>query len=272
LRPCGEVPHRGAIPWARWAVPADAYLRCADGPGRFENFPHQRPQAALPTSSRQTVLIKKAAAEVNAAARTAGTRRFAKAIVTAADEILKTAGCATSFVVDVYQARRGAPPRTKHECQRGCWPNRASGASRRGPRHVPAGIHPNDHVNMGPSRPTTCFRRRHGLRCSSARLALVGAARDLADSLALKSDAFRPRDQDRPHAPAGRRADHPSVRSSAVTPRCIRRGGRGRSFTRPRQLEELNIGAHRCRHRVECRRRIPARAAVIHTSGSRRPN
>jgi aspartate ammonia-lyase len=130
-----------------------------------------------------TVLIKKAAAQANAALGRLP-RRIAQAIVKAADEIL-AGSFRDQFVVDVYQAGAG----TSHNMNANeVLANRASEllGGRRGEYTV---VHPNDHVNMGQST--------NDVYPTATRLALLmmlpdllASARGLADGLDEKSAQF----------------------------------------------------------------------------------
>src|SRR5215218_8502269 len=124
-------------------VPADAYYG-VQTQRAVENFPISG-MAAPPELVTATVLIKKAAAEANAALGRLD-RAVAAAIVRAADEILG-GGLRDQFVVDVYQAGAG----TSHNMNANkVLANRAAeilGA----PRGEYARVHPNDDVNMGQS-------------------------------------------------------------------------------------------------------------------------
>ena len=109
------------------------------------------------------------------------------------------------------------------------------------PRGTYTRVHPNDHVNMGQST-NDVFPTATRLALLLGAAPLVAAARALADSLARKADEFARRAEDRPHAPAGRRADdaRPGVRRL----RRVRRAAAPTTWRRaPTQLHELNIGA-----------------------------
>ncbi|HEV3485317.1 MAG TPA: aspartate ammonia-lyase, partial [Vicinamibacterales bacterium] len=130
-----------------------------------------------------TVLVKKAAAEANAAlARLDGA--VADAIVRAADEILGGA-LRDQFVVDVYQAGAG----TSHNMNTNeVLANRASellGGRRGEYTHV----HPNDHVNMGQST-NDVFPTATRLATLAMLPDVLAAARELSDGLAAKSREF----------------------------------------------------------------------------------
>jgi len=124
-------------------VPADAYwgvqtLRAV------ENFPISGLRAH-PTFIAAMAMIKRAAAETNAAAdRLDG--RIAVAIVRAAQEVID-GGLRDQFVVDVFQAGAGT---SFHMNMNEVLANRALALLGR-PRGDYAAIHPNDHVNLGQS-------------------------------------------------------------------------------------------------------------------------
>src|SRR5437016_7316067 len=162
-------------------VPADAYYGVQTARA-VENFPISglRAPADLVTA---TILVKKAAAEANAALGRLDTD-VARAIMLAADEIL-AGGLRDQFVVDVYQAGAG----TSHNMNANeVLANRASEmlGERRG---TYTRVHPNDHVNMAQSTndvfPTAT---RIALLLGSA--PLVAAARALAESLARQAGDF----------------------------------------------------------------------------------
>src|SRR4030095_13347269 len=162
-------------------VPADAYYGVQTARA-VENFPISGLRAA-PDLVTATILIKKAAAEANAAL---GRLRadIAAAIVGAADEILG-GRLRDQFVVDVYQAGAG----TSHNMNANeVLANRA--AERLGePKGAYTRAHPNDHVNMGQST-NDVFPTATRLALLSASAALVGSARGLRDALARKAAAF----------------------------------------------------------------------------------
>ncbi len=162
-------------------VPSSAYygiqtLRAA------QNFPIsglRAPRALLDA----TVLVKKAAAETNAALGRLEAD-VARAIVDAADEVLAGA-MADAFIVDVYQAGAG----TSHNMN----VNEVL-ANRAGERlGAPLGsylrVHPNDHVNMGQST-NDVFPTATRLALLAGAGPLAAAAHALSDSFARKADDF----------------------------------------------------------------------------------
>src|SRR5919201_907833 len=168
-------------PLGELQVPTDAYYG-VQTMRAVENFPISglRAPADLVTA---TVLVKKAAAEANAALGRIDLA-LARAIVSAADEIL-AGRLRDQFIVDVYQAGAG----TSHNMNANeVLANRAAEILGE-PRGVYAHVHPNDHINMGQST--------NDVYPTATRLALlvgagplVRAARDLADSVARKADEF----------------------------------------------------------------------------------
>jgi aspartate ammonia-lyase len=162
-------------------VPSEAYYG-AQTARAVENFSISglRAPADLVTA---TILVKKAAAEANAALGRLD-EAVARAIVSAADEIL-AGRFRDQFVVDVYQAGAG----TSHNMNANeVLANRAAellGETRGTYRRV----HPNDHVNMSQST-NDVFPTATRLALLMASDPLVKAARDLGDSLARKSDDF----------------------------------------------------------------------------------
>jgi aspartate ammonia-lyase len=162
-------------------VPADAYYGIQTARA-VVNFPISGLRAH-PDLVTATVLVKKAAAQANAALGRLD-RRIADAIAAAADEVLG-GQLRDHFVVDVYQAGAG----TSHNMNANeVLANRAAemlGGTRGSYTHV----HPNDHVNMGQST-NDVFPTATRLSLLLGSAALVRAARDLADSLAAKADEF----------------------------------------------------------------------------------
>src|SRR5216117_3285263 len=124
-------------------VPDDAYYG-VQTQRAVDNFPISglRAPADLVTA---TILVKKAAAEANAALGRLKPE-VASAIIRAADEILSGA-LRDQFVVDVYQAGAG----TSHNMNANeVLANRAAELLG-GARGTYTRVHPNDHVNMGQS-------------------------------------------------------------------------------------------------------------------------
>jgi len=168
-------------PLGELQVPADAYYGVQTARA-IENFPISglRAPADLVVA---TVLVKKAAAEANAALGRLDPA-VARAIVSACDEIL-SGQLRDQFVVDVYQAGAG----TSHNMNANeVIANRAAEilGERRGSY---TRVHPNDHVNMGQST-NDVFPTATRLALLMGAGPLVAAARALADSLAGKSDEF----------------------------------------------------------------------------------
>src|SRR5438067_1944562 len=168
-------------PLGELQVPADAYYGVQTARA-VENFPISglRAPADLVTA---TILVKKAAAEANAAL---GRLKpdIAHAIVKAADEIL-SGQLRDQFVVDVYQAGAG----TSHNMNANeVLANRASEilGERRGTYKR---VHPNDHVNEGQST-NDVYPTATRLALLLGAVSLVAAARALSESLARKGDEF----------------------------------------------------------------------------------
>src|SRR5580765_1566243 len=155
-------------------VPAEAYYGVQTARA-VENFQISdlRAPADLVTA---TILIKKAAAEAN---RDLGRLdpTVANAIVAAADEIL-AGGLRDQFVVDAYQAGAG----TSHNMNANEVLANRAGELLGEARGTYKRVHPNDHVNMGQST-NDVFPAATRLALLLGTTALVGAARDLADSL-----------------------------------------------------------------------------------------
>src|SRR2546428_2772302 len=160
-------------------VPADAYygiqtVRAVD------NFPISglRSPTDLVTA---TILVKKAAAEANAALGRLDPA-IARAIVSACEEIL-AGRLRDQFVVDVYQAGAG----TSHNMNANeVLANRAAELLGEA-RGAYTRVHPNDHVNMGQST-NDVFPTATRLARLLAPGPPLAAARALADSLACQSD------------------------------------------------------------------------------------
>ena len=162
-------------------VPADAYYGVQTARA-VENFPISglRAPADLVTA---TILVKKAAAEANAALGRLDAG-VARAIVSAADEIL-AGRLRDQFVVDVYQAGAG----TSHNMNANeVLANRAAELLGE-PRGTYRRVHPNDHVNMGQST-NDVFPTSTRLALLLGTGPLVAAAHGLAESLARKADEF----------------------------------------------------------------------------------
>src|SRR6266581_3141671 len=168
--PLGELP-----------VPEDAYYGVQTARA-VENFPISGLHAPADLVTA-TILIKKAAAEANAALGRLDPV-IARAIVAAADEVL-AGKLRDQFVVDIYQAGAG----TSHNMNANeVLANRAAEILGE-PRGTYKRVHPNDHVNMGQSTndvyPTAT---RLALLLGAA---LLGAnAQVPAESLAHKADEF----------------------------------------------------------------------------------
>jgi aspartate ammonia-lyase len=160
-------------------VPADAYYGIQTQRA-VENFPISglRMSGELVTA---TILVKKAAAEANAAVgRLPGS--LAAAIVQAADEVL-AGRLRDQFVVDVYQAGAG----TSHNMNANeVLANRAAEILGH-PRGSYDVVHPNDHVNMGQST-NDVFPTATRLALLGGRDGLLSAARALAAAFGRKAE------------------------------------------------------------------------------------
>src|SRR5262249_42096696 len=168
-------------PLGEMQAPADAYYGVQTARAA-ENFPLSglRAPADLIVA---TVLIKKAAAEANAALGRLD-RDVARAIVTAADEILN-GNFRDQFIVDVYQAGAG----TSHNMNANeVLANRAAEILGE-PKGVYTRVHPNDHVNMGQST-NDVFPTATRLAILLVLPDVLAAATGLADSLDAKSREF----------------------------------------------------------------------------------
>src|SRR3954468_22509504 len=181
-----------------------------------------------------TVLVKKAAAEANAALGRLDAG-VARAIVAAADEIL-AGGLRDQFVVDIYQAGAG----TSHNMNANEVLANRAGEMLGEAKGTYTRVHPNDHVNMGQSTndvyPTAT---RVALLLGAAPLAAAAVA--LADSLARKAQEFatvlktgRTHLQDAVPITLGQ--------EFSGYAECVRRGAED-VVRASAQLQELNIGA-----------------------------
>src|SRR5512138_3553049 len=168
--PLGELP-----------VPADAYYGVQTARA-VANFPISglRAPADLVTA---TVIIKKAAAEANAALGRLDPE-IARAVVAAADEIL-AGRLRDQFVVDVYQAGAG----TSHNMNANEVLANRAGEILGDPRGTYARVHPNDQVNEGQST-NDVFPTATRLALLLGAAPLVVSAHALVESLARKADEF----------------------------------------------------------------------------------
>jgi aspartate ammonia-lyase len=213
-------------------VPADAYYGVQTARA-VDNFPISglRAHADLVTA---TLLVKRAAAGVN---RSLGRLdpAIARAIVQAADEMID-GQFREQFVVDVYQAGAG----TSHNMNANeVLANRAAEILGE-PRGVYTRVHPNDHVNMAQST-NDVFPTATRLALLMGAGPLVGAGRDLGESLARRSAEFagllktgRTHLQDAVPITLGQEFSGYSA--------CIGRGAQDVAAA-SEQLQELNIGA-----------------------------
>jgi aspartate ammonia-lyase len=156
-------------------VPQDAYYGIQTARA-LENFPIS---GLKPCSSliRATVLIKKAAARVNAAAGALDSR-IAQAIEAAADEVL-AGKLIDQFVVDPFQAGAG----TSHNMNANeVLANRAIEllGGQKGDYSL---VHPNDHVNLGQST--------NDVFPTAMRLSAIEESGPLLAQLEALADAFR---------------------------------------------------------------------------------
>jgi aspartate ammonia-lyase len=214
------------------AVPADAYYGVQTARA-VENFPISglRAPADLVVA---TVLVKKAAAEANAALGRLDPER-ANAICAAADEILKGA-LRDQFVVDVYQAGAG----TSHNMNANEVLANRAGEILGEPKGTYTRVHPNDHVNMGQST-NDVYPTATRLALLLGAAGLVAAAHTLGESLAHHAERFagilktgRTHLQDAVPITLGQ--------EFSGYAECVRRGAVDVAQA-SEQLQELNIGA-----------------------------
>ena len=219
-------------PLGELEVPADAYYGVQTARA-VDNFPISglRAPADLIVA---TILVKKAAAEANAALGRLAPD-VAGAICAAADEILngKLRG---EFVVDVYQAGAG----TSHNMNANEVLANRAGEILGEPKGTYTRVHPNDHVNMGQST-NDVFPTATRLALLLGAAPLVANAHALAESLNRKGDEFadvlktgRTHLQDAVPITLGQ--------EFSGYAECVRRGGEDIANASS-QLEELNIGA-----------------------------
>src|SRR6195256_2844390 len=170
-------------PLGELEVPADAYYGIQTMRA-VENFRISGLRAPADLVSA-TILIKKAAAEANAALGRLDPE-IARAIIAAADEIL-AGQLRDEFVVDVYQAGAG----TSHNMNANeVLANRASELLG-GSRGSYIRVHPNDHVNMGQST-NDVFPTATLLALLLGAGPLEAQARALSASLANQAEALAP--------------------------------------------------------------------------------
>jgi aspartate ammonia-lyase len=168
-------------PLGEFSVPADAYYGIQTARA-VANFPISGLHAS-PDLIVATVLVKKAAAQANAALDRLDPA-VADAIVRAADEVIGGA-LRDQFVVDVYQAGAG----TSHNMNvNEVLANRAAEmlGGARGEYRL---VHPNDHVNMGQST-NDVYPTATRLALLMIHGALVASARALSAALSQKAQAF----------------------------------------------------------------------------------
>jgi aspartate ammonia-lyase len=168
-------------PLGEFQVPEDAYygVQTARALANFPISDLRAPDSLV----RATVLVKRSAAEANAALGRID-RRVADAIIAAADEILSGL-LRDQFVVDVYQAGAG----TSHNMNTNeVLANRASELLG-GSRGTYTLVHPNDHVNMGQST-NDVFPTATRVALAMGHGAFAAACRALGDALDGKAAEF----------------------------------------------------------------------------------
>ncbi len=213
-------------------VPADAYYGVQTARA-VDNFPISglRAPADLVVA---TVLVKKAAAEANAALGRLDPE-IARAILAAANEIL-SGELRDQFVVDVYQAGAG----TSHNMNANEVLANRAGEILGDPKGSYARVHPNDHVNMGQST--------NDVYPTATRLALLLGAAPLAVAAELLADALDHKASDFAAVlKTGRTHLQDAVpitlgQEFGGYADCVRRGAHDVARA-SEQLEELNIGA-----------------------------
>src|SRR5262245_55922668 len=162
-------------------IPSSAYYG-AQTARAIENFPISSLRAPADLIVA-TILVKKAAAEANAALGRLEPV-VAHAIVSAADEVL-AGRLRDQFVVDVYQAGAG----TSHNMNTNEVLANRAGEMLGEPRGTYKRVHPNDHVNMGQSTNDVFPSATRVSILLVLPLALASGTR-LAESLERKASAF----------------------------------------------------------------------------------
>src|SRR5712671_1829587 len=165
-------------PLGELEVPAEAYYGVQTARA-VDNFPISGLRASADFIVA-TILVKKAAAEANAALGRLAPE-VAGAICAAADEILG-GKLRDEFVVDVYQAGAG----TSHNMNANEVLANRAGEILGEPRGTYKKVHPNGHVNGGQST-NDVFPTATRLALLLGAAPLVAAARGLAESLGVKS-------------------------------------------------------------------------------------
>ena len=219
-------------PLGELEVPAGAYYGVQTARA-VENFPISglRAPADLIVA---TILVKKAAADANAALGRLPPD-VAVAICAAADEILN-GKLRDEFVVDVYQAGAG----TSHNMNANEVLANRAGEILGEPKGTYTRAHPNDHVNMGQST--------NDVFPTATRLALLlGAAPLVANAHALAESFHRKADEFADVLKTGRTHLQDAVpitlgQEFSGYADCVHRGGEDVAHASS-QLEELNIGA-----------------------------
>jgi aspartate ammonia-lyase len=162
-------------------VPADAYYGIQTARA-VDNFPISGLRAPSDLIVA-TILVKKAAADANAALGRLAPD-IAGAIRAAADEVL-SGTLRDEFVVDVYQAGAG----TSHNMNANEVLANRAGEILGQPKGTYTRVHPNDHVNMGQST-NDVFPTATRLALLLGAAPLVANAHALADSLGKKAGEF----------------------------------------------------------------------------------
>jgi aspartate ammonia-lyase len=219
-------------PLGELQVPADAYygVQTMRAVGNFA-ISGLRAHPDLVTA---TILVKKAAAEVNASLGRLDPE-ISRAIIAAADEIL-AGQWRDQFVVDVYQAGAG----TSHNMNANEVLANRAGEILGEPRGVYRRVHPNDHVNMGQST--------NDVFPTATRLALLLGAGPLVTAADGLAESFRQKAKDFPGVlKTGRTHLQDAVpitfeQEFGGYAACIQRGSEDVASA-ALQLRELNIGA-----------------------------
>jgi aspartate ammonia-lyase len=213
-------------------VPAEAYYGVQTARA-VANFPISGLHAPADLITA-TILIKKAAAETNAALGRLEPE-VARAITAAADEILGGA-LRHQFVVDIYQAGAG----TSHNMNANEVLANRAGEILGEPKGAYRRVHPNDHVNMGQST-NDVYPTATRLALLLGHAPLLAAAQAMAGALAHKAGQFadvlktgRTHLQDAVPITLGQ--------EFSGFAECVSRGGHDVAIA-AQQLLELNIGA-----------------------------
>ena len=181
-------------------VPADAYYGVQTARA-VENFPDQRPSRARRSRRRHNPHQESRRGNQRRAGPSRARHRGARSARPPTRS--SPAALRDQFVVDVYQAGAG----TSHNMNANEVLANRAGEILGEPRARYTRVHPNDHVNMGQST-NDVYPTATRLALLLGAAPLVAAAGSRCREPGAQGGRVRARAEDRPHAPAGRRADH----------------------------------------------------------------